>query len=169
MHYEIAYVSQSGNTENLAYGIADALGDSETVLTDLSQEQVTGKADVYLIGYGINKGAVPLTVMDALDELHEKEIIFLVTCGIEPTDEYKSSVEKKIVPFISDDCDYKGLFMCYGEWDEKILNAAKAKLAEEPDNPSMKKVVEEAKKAASHPTEDDYANAAKFIAEKLAD
>ncbi len=88
MHYEIAYVSQSGNTENLAYGIADALGDSETVLT---LEHVTRKADIYLVGYEVNKGIVPLPVMDALDEFSVKNS----PAGLNPRTSIKAPSKRK--------------------------------------------------------------------------
>ena len=46
MKYEIAYLSTSGNTEKLAHGIADYLPVSETFVTDLRVEDVTGQAEI---------------------------------------------------------------------------------------------------------------------------
>ena len=78
MKYEIAYISQSGNTEKLAHGIADSLPHRDTFVTDLSCEEITGKADVYLIGFGLKKEAIPLKIMDVLEELEGKTILFFV-------------------------------------------------------------------------------------------
>lgn len=163
MRYEIAYVSQSGNTEKLAYGIFDKLSDKTTMITDLSHEDITGKAEIYLLGFGVNKGTVPLSVMDALDELHGKKIIFFLTSGVEPTESYRKTIEKKLLPFIPDDCEYKGLFMCYGKWSENILRKVQEALDEEPGNQTAMKVLEESKKATSHPNEADFSEAVKFI------
>jgi len=78
MKYEIAYISQSGNTEKLAHGIADSLPHRDTFVTDLSCEEITGKADVYLVGFGLKKEAIPLKIMDVLEELEGKTILFFV-------------------------------------------------------------------------------------------
>ena len=106
LNYEIAYYSLSGNTEKLAYGIAKRLPENQAFLTNLQEEEVTLAADVYLVGFGINNGTVPLKVMDALDRLAGKKIFLFVTCGIEPSEEYKRLIERKIEPFLPDECDY---------------------------------------------------------------
>jgi flavodoxin len=167
MLYEIAYISRSGNTEKLANGIADKLPPNASVVTNLTEENITGKADTYLLCFGVNKGTVPIALMDALDELSEKRIMFFVTGGAEPTEEYKAAIEKKIVPFIPDDCEYCGLFMCRGKFDDKIVSAAKETLQNDPENIKAQKILECAKKAESHPDADDFDNAVKFIEENL--
>ena len=121
MKYEIAYISISGNTERLAHGIADRLPQRKTIVTDLTTEEIMKKANVYLIGFGINKGAVPLKIMEVLEELHGKTILFFVTGGMEPLNEYRDAVERKIEPFLPDDCDYRGLFLCQGQFPDTVL------------------------------------------------
>jgi flavodoxin len=169
MRYEIAYVSQSGNTERMAYGIADNLSDNSTVITDLANEKITGQADIYMLGFGVNKGTIPLSLMDALDELHGKKIIFFVTSGVEPTEEYKHSVEKKLMPFLPDDCEYYGLFMCYGKWNENVLQKAQNILSSDPENQTAKRVLAEAKNATAHPNDSDFAEVVRFIKKQLTD
>jgi flavodoxin len=169
MRYEIAYVSKSGNTEHLAYGIADNLSDNRTVITDLASEKITGKAEIYLLGFGVNKGIIPISLIDTLEELHNKKVVFFVTSGIEPTEEYKHSIEKKVLPFLSDDCDYRGMFMCYGKWSEDILQKAKNMLITDPENQTMKKFLNETDNAANHPDKNDFAEAVRFIKRKTAD
>ena len=63
MKYEIAYISGSGNNEKLAHGIADSLPQTDTIVTDLSCEEITKQADVYLIGFGMKREAIPLKIM----------------------------------------------------------------------------------------------------------
>ena len=167
MKIEIAFVSLSGNTENLAHGIADNLPHDKTFVTDLTHEDITGKADAYLIGFGVNKGTVPLKIMDVLDELHGKKIMFFVTCGMEPVREYRDAVEKKLLPFLPDDCEYLGLFMCQGEFPNNVLSAARNKLSEEPDNKYAQRILDDAELSAGHPNEMDFENAHNFIKERL--
>lgn len=167
MKFEIAFVSLSGNTEDLAHGIADNLPHDKTFVTDLSHEDITGKADVYLIGFGVNKGTVPLKIMEVLDELHGKTILFFITAGMEPTHEYRDAVERQILPFMPDDCDYKGMFMCHGKFPEQVLQAANNKLYEEPDNRFAKRILQEAELSNGHPNQTDYENASRFVREQL--
>ena len=84
MKYEVVYISQSGNTEKLAHGIADSLPHRDTFVTDLSCEEITGKAEVYLVGFGMKKEAIPLKVMEVLEELEGKTILLFVTASINP-------------------------------------------------------------------------------------
>lgn len=75
LNYEIAYYSLSGNTEKLAYGIAKRLPENQAFLTNLQEEEVTLAADVYLVGFGINNGTVPLKVMERIEPAGRKEDI----------------------------------------------------------------------------------------------
>lgn len=167
MKYEIAYISQSGNSEKLAHGIADGLPQDSTFVTDLSCEKVTGKADIYLIVFGINRGMVPLKVMELLEELHGKILLFFITSGMEPVQEYRDAMERKLLPFIPDDCDYRGLFMCPGRFPEHVLRAAQEKLAVEPEYAAAKNVLSDAELSADHPNQTDIENAGRFIREHL--
>jgi hypothetical protein len=167
MKYEIAYLSLSGNTEKLAYGIADELPSNETIITDLSNEELSGQAEICLLCFGADKGTVPVKIMDALDELENKTIMLFITSGIEPTEEYISSVENKVSPFLPDECDYRGMFMCRSKFPDNVLSAAKQKLAEEPDNRYARKILSDAETSANHPNKDDYKNAYRFITEHI--
>jgi hypothetical protein len=167
MKYEIAYLSLSGNTEKLAYGIADELPNDETIITDLSSETISSQADINLICFGVNKGTVPIKIMDALDELDGKTIMFFITGGMEPTEKYHDMIENKITPFLPDECDYRGMFMCRGKFPNSVLNAARQKLSEDSDNKYALKIVSDAEASAEHPNADDYTNACRFIGEQL--
>lgn len=167
MKYEVAYVSVSGNSEKLMHGIADTLPHRKTFVTDLSHEEITGKADVYLIGFGVNKGAIPLRVMEILEELHGKTLLFFITCGMDPVDEYREMIEKKLLPFLPDDCDYKGVFICPGKFSEDVLRSARMLLEDEPDNPYAQKILEDSELSREHPNQSDVEHAYRFIREHL--
>ena len=96
MKYEIAYISGSGNTEKLAHGIADSLPQTDTFVTDLSCEEITKQADVYLIGFGMKREAIPLKIMDILEELEDKTILFFVTASVKPTEVHIKEIERRL-------------------------------------------------------------------------
>lgn len=169
MKYEIAYLSSSGNTAVLARAIASMLPADDTHLTDLSLDDVSETADIYFIGFGINRGMVPMKIMDALECADGKTAVLFVTCGMEPTDSYKSSIERKILPFIPDDCDYKGLFLCAGQFSETVVDNMKEALRLHPENTQAKAFWESYQKSYGHPDDEDLESLQDFVWEALND
>ncbi len=167
MKFEVAYISQSGNTEKLAHGIADSLPHRKTFVTDLSCEKITEKADVYILGFGIKKDAIPLKIMDVLEELEGKTILFFVTASIKPTEEHVKEIERKLSPFMPNVCDYKGLYLCPGQVSEATLKKLRVLLENEPENEQIKEAYDFCNKTIGHPNQDDIEDAFNFIRERL--
>lgn len=167
MKYEIAYISGSGNTEKLAHGIADSLPHRDTFVTDLSCEEITGKADAYLIGFGMKKEAIPLKIMDVLEELEGKTILFFVTASIKPTEAHVKEVERKLDPFMPSDCDYRGLYLCPSQVSEATLNKLKAVLEQEPENEQAKEAYSVCQQTFGRPNQEDIDDACNFVFDKL--
>lgn len=169
MKYEVAYISQSGNTAALASEIAELLSDEIVHLTDLARDEVSEDADVYFIGFGVNRGTVPMKVIDALEVAEGKRIFLFVTCGMEPTGSYKSSVERKILPFLPDDCNYEGLFLCPGQFPEGVVRNVQEILKRQPDNAQAITIAKNYQQACGHPNSEDFEALREFIWEKLSD
>lgn len=162
MKTELIYLSQSGNTEKLFYGIASQMK-QETHLVNLDEAEPSNDSDLYIIGFGINSGTVPLKIMDILEDLNEKDFALIITCGLEATDEYKSSTERKLTPFFNDNCRYHGILLCQGEFPLAIQHIAEEKAKSEPDHPYAQKVLNDAKISNSHPNDEDIQSAIDFI------
>ncbi len=167
MKYEIAYISSSGNTEKLAHGIADCLPCEDTFVTNLFCEEITKQADVYLLGFGMKHEAIPLKIMDVLDELEGKTILFFVTAPIKPTEAHVKEVERKLEPFMPNNCDYRGLFLCLGQVSEKTLMKLRTVLEQEPDNEQAKAAYETCQQTVGHPNQKDFEDAYDFVCKKL--
>ncbi len=167
MKYEIAYLSVSGNTEKLAHGIADRFPHEDTFVTDLSCESITKKADIYIIGFGVDKGTIPLRIIEALEEIEGKPYMFFITGCMEPTEAYKENVEQKLLPFLPDDGDYRGIFMCRGKISDEARSALNKKLYEAPENPSLAEILRQAKLSENHPDSVDVENAYAFVRERI--
>ena len=163
MKYEVAYISQSGNTATLAEEIADMLFEEKVRLTDLSCGEASEDADVYLIGFGVNRGTIPMKVMDALEIMENKTIILFATCGMEPTGNYKSSVERKILPFLPDDCDYRGLFLCAGQFPDEVIRNIQEVLKHTPENAQARSILEHHQKTCGHPNDKDLEELRDFV------
>ena len=82
-------------------------------------------------------------------------------------EEYKRLIERKIEPFLPDECDYCGILLCRGQIAEEVLSKIQRQFAQQPDDPAIKKMISEAKLSEGHPDETDAENAVRFIREKL--
>lgn len=167
MKYEIAYCSRSGNTAMLAEEIAELLSAENISMTDLNVDTASDDADVYIIGYGFNRGSAPLCVMDTLELTEGKEVIIFVTSGMEPVEQYRIAVERKVKPFIPDDCKYHGLCLCAGQFPEEVINAAEAELQNDPDNRQAQMVLDNHATTKNRPNEEDIQNVREFVWTKL--
>lgn len=167
MKYEVAFISQSGNTEKLAHGIADCLPHRDTYFTNLASEEITGMADIYILGFGMKKEAIPLKIMEVLEELEGKTVLFFVTASIKPTEEHIREIKRRLEPFMPTVCDYKGLYLCPGQVSDATLEKLKAILENDPDNAQAKEAYNVCSKTIGRPNREDIDDACDFIKEKL--
>lgn len=167
MRYEIDYLSRSGNTKRLADAVKELFPIWDTEFIDLIREKPTADADTYIIVFSFNKGTVPLKIMNMLDMLTGKTILFLVTFGADNPLEYQSIIEQKIIPFLPDHCDYRGIYLCKGAFPKDMIAAAEEKLKDNPDSEHAHMVCECCRKAKGHPDRNDENNACEFVRSKL--
>ena len=163
MKYEVSYLSKSGNTTVLAEAIVSMLPPEDTRITDLALEETSGGADVNFIGFDVESDTVPLKIMDALDYAEGKSIALFATCGLIPTEEHKTVIERKIYPFLPDECDYKGLFLCAGQLPKSTASVIEEKLKTQPDNEEMKEYLKRHYQTTGHPNTHDIEDLATFV------
>ena len=167
MKYEVAYISGSENTEKLAHGIADCLPHRDTFVTDLSCEEITKRADVYLIGFGMKCEAIPLKIMDILEELEDKTILFFVTASVKPTEVHIKEIERRLEPFMPSNCDYRGLYLCPGQVSDETLEKLQTILGQEPDNEWANAAMENCRHTLDRPNQNDIDEACELVNKKL--
>lgn len=167
MRYEIDYLSRSGNTKKLADAVKKLFPIRDTEFIDLIREKPTADADTYIIVFSFNKGTVPLKIMNMLDMLAGKIIMFLVTFGADNPSKYQSIIEQKISPFLPDNCDYRGIYLCKGAFPEDIIAAAEENLKDNPNSEYAHMVCECFRHAKEHPDINDQNNACEFVRSKL--
>ena len=73
MDYQIAYLNVYGNAGVLADEIQTILADAE--LVDLNRQEISDDADVYLLVFEITQAAIPLKIMDVLENLEGKTVL----------------------------------------------------------------------------------------------
>lgn len=167
MRYEIDYLSKSGNTKKLADAIENLLPVRDTEIIDLLQDGATTDADIYLLVFSFNKGAVPLAVMEALERLEGKTLLLFVTFGAGDSVDYQMVLQQKIEPFLPTVCDYRGMFLCKGAFPDTVIAAAEEKLKQDPENEYAEMVHACCEQAMRHPNQTDLENAQTFVRNKL--
>lgn len=167
MKYEVDYISLTGNTEKLAKAIALALPPDETRLVDLSTQPSSCDADIYLIGFGLSKGNIPLKVMDLLEELEGKTLLFFTTGAMEPNQENIALIERKLAPFMPIQCDYRGLFLCKGEFPRSVADTAKQRLENDPEDGQARVLLQSYNRTVGHPDQTDLQNICDFVCERI--
>ena len=162
MEYQIAYLDIYGNAGILAEEISGILHGAE--LVNLSKQEISDDANSYLLVFEITQNAIPLKIMDILENLEGKTILCCVTCGM-ALHESKDSIEHCLLPFIPDECDYRGTFFCPGQIPASVMDTVQTALDENPENQRAKIMLEAFQHSMNHPDTEDLRDLRRFIQE----
>lgn len=163
MKYQVVYESRTGNTRAIAEAVMAGLPSESAKLVDIDTEVPSKDADVYCIGYGVHSSICSLKMLDFMELLNGKTILLFATCGLEPSEAYRKLLERNIEPFLPEQCDYRGMFLCQGAISDDGI-AALQKLIEKSGNPDqLQRLDELVCRAQTHPDFDDLDAAGKFV------
>lgn len=162
MKYQVAYANVYGNAEVLASWIMSILPPESAELVNLSYRDISSDADVYLIGFEITQDTIPLNIMDVLEKLEGKTILCFAACGMADSGN-KERVERNLRPFLPDECDYRGLFLCPGQIPTSVIDTIQKVLDENPDNERAKAMLEGFQHSLNHPDMEDFRDLRRFI------
>ena len=102
--------------------------------------------------------------MDILENLEGKTILCFVACGM-ALFEKKENVEHNLLPFLPDECDYRGLFFCPGQIPSSVMDTIQEALDENPENKQAQAMLEAFQHAKNHPDAEDFRELRRFIQE----
>ena len=163
MKYEISYLSKSGNTAKLAEAIASMLPPEDTRIADLASGEASGGADISFVGFDVESGTIPLKIMDALDYAEGKTVVLFATCFFAPTEDERALIERKVAPFLPNECDYRGLFLCAGALPENIFASIKKNISTHPNDTEASALLDRYESAIGHPDAQDIENLEEFV------
>lgn len=167
MKTQIAYYSRTGNSATLAHGIAKSIHHSDISLVNLNDEAISRDASMYVLCFGMTKGEIPIHIIDALDRMEGKDILLMVTCGKEPTDEYRRYIMRRIEPFLPETGECLDVFLCRGAFPEEVYNHITEKHQEAPDNDRLQQAMLDCQNACGHPNQNDINAATDFLKKHL--
>lgn len=163
MNYQVVYESRSGNTKTVAEAVMGVLPESSTELVDINAGSPSRDADVYCIGYGVHSRICSLKLLEFIELLTDKRILLFATCGMEPTEEYRKLLERNIQPFLPDNCDYRGMFLCQGTIPEEGITMLRSHMKRTKGEDTLHQLDELIACAQTHPDRSDLDAVRQFV------
>lgn len=163
MQYQITYFSPHGSAETLVNAFCQMLP-CDTYVSNLEEESIP-YADIQLVGFdlgGSNLDAIPLAVMEYLEKLEGKTILLFATVPFAANDYIKSRVDHAVMPFLPDECDCLGLYLCSAQPPAALLAELENIISHHPENGRAKHWLEQCEKAVGHPDRSDVQKACQF-------
>jgi flavodoxin len=114
MKYAVIYYSETGNTKIVAEKIYETINSRDKIMVNLKEDTNIPKADLYFVGFPIRQKNCGMQIVDALEQIESGKIVLFATCAMNPTEKYKSKLEKALAIWMPDDVEYLGMFLCQG-------------------------------------------------------
>ena len=166
MDYMVVYSSKTGNTKKIATEIFSALPGLSKDLQ--SMREYRGKdADVFFIGFWVNRGTCDISVIEMMSGLHGKKIALFGTCGMGRDAAYFKSIEQKVNVWVPDDCEYLGTFLCQGKMPMQVRGNYEIPMEDPKQEVWRKKMLQNFDEGLFHPNEDDLWQAREFVEQVL--
>lgn len=171
MRYEVVFVSKTGNTKKVAMTIYDGIQSASKDIIDLDDRENHGtEADVYFVGFWVNRGSASLNILEYLGELEGKKIALFGTCGFKQDKQYEKKVEQQVMAWMPDNVQYLGSFFCQGKMGSSVRKKYEQML-ENPETAKMaQQMIQNYDEAMLHPDHADLDRAYQFarvISEKI--
>lgn len=168
MQYQISYLSPNGHAEKLAQAFRRVLpGDTRTANLE---EGSNACADVQLIGFeigGTKVDVIPFRVLEYLEGLEGKVILLFATVPFQPNDAVRNRVNNAVLPFLPDECDYRGIYLCAAQPPQTLVRDLRSVLSAQPEHDRAKFWLEQCEKAQGHPDAEDLKKGCQFMLHAL--
>lgn len=161
MNIQVLYVSKTGNTEKIAKEIYRALPSCSKDIKELESAMGSYLADLYFIGFWVNRGTANVEVLDFLSGLSGKKIAFFATCGMGNSPEYYRAIEQNVLAFLPDGNDYLGSFFCQGKMPMRVRQKYEQMMTDS-NQSQMERMIQNFDNALLHPSRQDLENASAF-------
>ena len=167
MKYQVVYESQSGNTEQLAKAIASCFPENQVNLIDINLQTPSKKADIYCIGFGVRHSLCSMRLIDFLECLNNKTILLFATCGMNPSENYHRVLERNLEPFLPENCDYRGFYLCQGAISDEGYQSIRCRFEQNGDAETLERFEEFRIGIQDRPNQSDLENGKEYVRRAL--
>lgn len=158
MKYAVIYMSETGNTEELAKNIFVSLPGNDKAIINVKKMTELPQADHYFIGFPVKNRTCGIKILNVLEQLDNVKISLFATCGLPANEKYKQYIENAVSPWINDDCDHLGFFLCQGKASEKFRDKLETETGYSSDE--LDRIME---LASAHPDDKDIDRLFEFV------
>ena len=158
MKYAVIYISETGNTEELAKNIFVSLPGNDKKIIDAQKMTELPEAECYFIGFPVKNRSCGIEILNILEQLENVKIALFASCGLPATDKYKQYIENAVSPWINDGCSCLGFFLCQGKASEKFRKKLEIETGYSSDE--LNKVME---MGSGHPDDNDIDKLYEFV------
>jgi len=162
MKYQIIYTSKTGNTEKVAKKIFEVLPGNEKDIERFEPGIKTADADLYFIGFWINRGTCSMDLIDYIAQLHGKKIVLFGTCGMASDEAYYKKLMDEVEVWIPEDSECVGRFMCQGKMPMTVREKYQGMLGNGNDE-QVQRMIHNFDTALTHPDQEDMCHVKEFV------
>lgn len=156
MKFSIVPSKMADNTLLLSNFIKETLSNDECVYFDTAQKYIDNlNEDVIFVGFWTNRGSSDPAATTLLKNLRNKKIFLYGSCGFGRSKEYFDQTLNNVLENVDSSNTIVGKFICQGKMPMRVREKYENKLVEEPDNKTMKMMIENFDMALNHPNTDD--------------
>lgn len=169
MNYQITYCGRQGSAEKTADFLFEKLPKDTLVIDAFEDTGVFAKTLVAVFEMGSNFDAIPYSIIDTVEKASGRELILLAVIPVRANETIRSRIERAILPFMPDDCEYLGLHLVRGEADGKLVRGIENVLEADPDNFGAAAWLEECEKSKGRPNDKDLEKVWNFFEKCIAE
>ena len=158
MKYAVIYISETGNTEELAKNIFASLPGNDKKITDAKKMTELPEAEFYFLGFPVKNRSCGIEILNILEQLDNVKIALFASCGLPAADKYKHYIENTVSPWINDGCRCLGFYMCQGQASEKFREKLEIETGYSSDE--LDKIMET---SSGHPDDNDIDELYDFV------
>ncbi len=158
MKYLITFTSTTGNTQELAQAVREALDPEECVnfgsTMMIAPHDVVEAKRVY-VGFWTNRGTCPDAIAEFLGGLAGKEVFLFGTAGFGESQNYFDGILARVREHVPKSARIIGEFMCQGKMPSSVRTRYEAMLSDSDEEAKARFLIENFDRASSHPDETD--------------
>ncbi len=163
MRYKVVFASRTGNTELLAKKIYHAIDDPSKDIERITAATSPLEAEIYFVGFWVDRGSCSPEVMDFLDSIHHKDVILFGTCGTGQDEIYYNRLTRTVSGLIPDDNRYLGTYLCQGKMPMTVRKQYEEWMKDERMTSRAAYMIRNFDEALLHPNEQDLDCAVGFV------
>lgn len=163
MRYQVVFVSRTGNTKKVAMAIYNGISSSLKDIVDLEEkDNHIEEADVYFVGFWVNRGSASLDILEYLGTLEGKKIALFGTCGFGNDKAYEKKIEQQVTAWLPENVQYLGAFFSQGKMGASVRKKYE-QMREQPGMEAMAdKMIRNYDEGLLHPDYTDLETARQF-------